>query len=100
VTRPGTSRAGRPPDLGRLGVGVVEMLECREALVNTDELEAAPRWRAGGYCRSRRTCTVRPVMILIASLMMCSISLPILRLLEAGEGCATTRAPRPAGVDG
>jgi hypothetical protein len=60
-----------------------------------------PRGRAGLYWRSGRTCTVGPVMILIASLMMCSISLPILRFCSwRGIACGTRRAPRRAGVDG
>src|SRR5829696_218076 len=74
---------------------VVEMLECQEALVNTDELEAATEWRAVGYWRSRRSCTVGPVMILIAGLMMCSILLPIPCFYSwRGIGCGITRAPR------
>jgi RNA-directed DNA polymerase len=78
---------------------VVEMLECREALVNTDELEAAA---AGAR---------RPVLEIRANLhrwarndpyrQFDDVFNPILRFCSwRGIGCGTTRAPRRAGVDG
>ena len=52
-------------------------------------------WRAAGYWRSRRSCTVGPEMILIAGLTICSTLSPIPRSCWwPGIGCGTTRAPR------
>ena len=54
--------------------------------------------RSAGYWRSRPSCTVGPVMILIAGSMICSISSPIPRSFwSRGIGCGGTRVPGPPG---
>ena len=51
-----------------------------------------------GYWRSRPSCTVGPVMILIAGSMTCSISSPIPRSCWwRGIGCGATRVPARPG---
>ena len=70
--------------------------------MNTDELGAARcSGRSAGYWRSRPSCTVGPVMILIAGSMICSTSSPIPAfLLVAWDRVRGNKGARTAGVDG
>ena len=62
--------------------------------MNTDEPDARVCCRpSAGYWRSRPSCTVGPVMILIAGSMICTTSSPIPRSCWwRGIGCGATRA--------
>ena len=69
--------------------------------MNTDELEPPCIGRSDGYWRSRPSCTVGPVMILIAGSMICTTSSadPAF-LLVAWDRVRGNKGARTAGVDG
>ena len=79
-----------------------ERLECRESVGEYPRTELALSiGRSTGYWRSRRSCTVGPVMILIAGSMICTTSSPTqASCWWPGIGCGTTRGHARPGVDG
>ena len=78
------------------------MLECQEVAGEYRRIWSSRCFgRSDGYGRSRPSCTVGPVMILIAGSMICSTSSPIPAfLLVAWDRVRGNKGARTAGVDG